>query len=338
MSNAVSTLVKTPIVARFAERFAMNPDDVVDVLRATAFKVRDGQATDAQMSALMIVADQYKLNPFTKEIYAYPDKQNGIVPVVGVDGWSRIINEHPALDGIEFNYAENVSQHKGKKVHEWIECVIYRKDRTRPTTIREDFDEVVRNANFSTPWDTHPKRMHRHKALIQCARIAFGFAGLYDEDEAQRILEVRGLDNAAAAPTIKHMGAADVVVKAPAAPPPENTLPAFPQEDFDKGLPVWKKAAAKLPVAEVLARAEAANPGFAFTEPQKAAILSLKPAGDAKDDGLSEKSVESHLDAANTREALDQAGNEIELVKDPEARKRLSAKYDEREKSLKTEG
>ena len=31
--------------------------------------------------------------------------------------------------------------------------------------------------------------MLRHKALIQCARIAFGFAGIYDEDEGQRIRE-----------------------------------------------------------------------------------------------------------------------------------------------------
>ncbi len=36
------------------------------------------------MAALMIVADQYGLNPFTREIFAFPDKQNGIVPVVGV--------------------------------------------------------------------------------------------------------------------------------------------------------------------------------------------------------------------------------------------------------------
>jgi hypothetical protein len=31
--------------------------------------------------------------------------------------------------------------------------------------------------------------MHRHKALIQCARIAFGFVGIYDQDEAERIIE-----------------------------------------------------------------------------------------------------------------------------------------------------
>src|ERR1700685_3164283 len=81
--------------ARFAARYGIAEVEVFDILKATAFKVKDGEATDAQLTALMIVADQYKLNPFTKEIYAYPDKQNGIVPVVSVDGWTRIINEHP---------------------------------------------------------------------------------------------------------------------------------------------------------------------------------------------------------------------------------------------------
>ncbi|ENC7540331.1 phage recombination protein Bet, partial [Salmonella enterica subsp. enterica serovar Brandenburg] len=32
-------------------------------------------------------------------------------------------------------------------------------------------------------------RMLRHKAMIQCARLAFGFAGIYDKDEAERIVE-----------------------------------------------------------------------------------------------------------------------------------------------------
>ena len=39
------------------------------------------------------------------------------------------------------------------------------------------------------PWQTHTKRMLRHKSLIQCSRIAFGFTGIYDQDEAERIIE-----------------------------------------------------------------------------------------------------------------------------------------------------
>jgi hypothetical protein len=31
--------------------------------------------------------------------------------------------------------------------------------------------------------------MLRHKAMIQCARMAFGFGGIFDQDEAERIVE-----------------------------------------------------------------------------------------------------------------------------------------------------
>lgn len=194
MSNtnvAIMPKKNNSLIAKFAAKFSVDENEVMNILKNTAFKQRDGQpaVTDAQVTALMIVSDQYGLNPWTKEIYAYPDKSNGIVPVVGVDGWSRIINEHPQLDGIEFNYSTDIVTHKGKNCHVWIECVITRKDRSKPVIVREYFDEVVRLVNFATPWDSHPKRMHRHKSLIQGARVAFGFAGIYDDDEVERIFE-----------------------------------------------------------------------------------------------------------------------------------------------------
>lgn len=147
-----------------------DPQELVQTLKATAFK---GDATDAQFNALMIVSTQYGLNPFTREIYAFPDKNNGITPVVGVDGWARIINSHPQFDGMEFTSdAESCT------------CKIYRKDRNHPTIVTEYLEECRRDTK---PWNSHPRRMLRHKAMIQAARLAFGFGGIYDEDEAQRI-------------------------------------------------------------------------------------------------------------------------------------------------------
>ena len=195
MASALSSLT-----SKLSQRLGMgsdNGEELINILKATAFKGQNNTApTDAQLMALLIVADQYGLNPWTKEIYAYPDKNNGIVPVVGVDGWSRIINNHPQFDGVEFNYGPAISLKNGKGTHEWIECVIHRKDRSRPTVVREFFAEVVRDTYG--PWQTHPNRMHRHKSYIQCGRIAFGYTGIYDQDEAERIIE-------------KDMGDADVL-------------------------------------------------------------------------------------------------------------------------------
>lgn len=164
------------LVVKFASKYSVEEADVLQTLKQTCFK---GVASDAQMTALLIVADQYGLNPFTKEIYAFPDRNNGIVPVVGVDGWSRIINEHPMFDGVEFNLGSD--EDNGV----WMECVLSRKDRTHPIKVRE---YMVECGGTSGPWKSHPRRMLRHKSLIQCARIAFGFVGIFDEDEAQRII------------------------------------------------------------------------------------------------------------------------------------------------------
>ena len=187
---------RTSLVTRFADKYHIEPAKLMDTLKATAFRQRgDTVVTNEQMAALLIVADQYKLNPFTKEIFAFNDK-GAVVPVVSVDGWSRIINEHPAFNGMEFNYSDQtITMPGGKPCPEWCEVVIYRKDRDRPTVVREYLDEVYQsprgNSGFAGPWQSHTKRFLRHKTLIQGARIAFGFAGIYDEDEGAKIAEMR---------------------------------------------------------------------------------------------------------------------------------------------------
>ena len=128
-----------------------DPEELLATLKQTAFK---GQVSDAQMTALLIVAGQYGLNPWTKEIYAFPDKNNGIVPVVGVDGWARIMNDHPQFDGMEFEQDDDSCT-----------CKIFRKDRSRPIVVTEYMAECKRS-NVG-PWTSHPRRMLRHKAMIQ---------------------------------------------------------------------------------------------------------------------------------------------------------------------------
>ena len=168
-NSALTTLTRT-----LATKLDMGDGaDLIHTLKATAFK---GQVSDAQMTALLVVANQYALNPSTKEIYAFPDKNNGIVPVVGVDGWSRIINSHPQFDGMDFEQDE-----------ESCTCIVYRKDRNHPIKVTEYMAECRRDG--VGPWKSHPRRMLRHKAMIQCARLAFGYSGIFDQDEAERIVE-----------------------------------------------------------------------------------------------------------------------------------------------------
>src|SRR5260363_222598 len=194
------------LMVRLGERFGVDPDKLFDTLKLTAFRMKEGRVpTNEEMMALLIVADQHGLNPFCREIYAFPDKQGGIMPVVSVRGWERIINEHAAYDGIDWAYPKDPNdwvQKPGAKTacFPWITCIMFRKDRSHPTQITEFLDEAYRppftgngkNGPYTAegPWQTYPKRMLRHKALIQCAQAAFGFSGLYEPDEAERAREI----------------------------------------------------------------------------------------------------------------------------------------------------
>ena len=201
--NTVNKISEVPkgrisLVEKMAGKYSIDSVKLLDILKSTAFRQSDGSTpSNEQMAALLVVADQYGLNPFTKEIYAFNDKRAGIIPVVGVDGWSRIINEHPASDGFDFRESEKtVSPDHGKSCPEWLEVIIHRKDRGHAIIVREYIDEVYRppfmkdGRAINGPWQTHTKRMFRHKVLIQGARIAYGFTGIFDEDEAERIIEM----------------------------------------------------------------------------------------------------------------------------------------------------
>ncbi|MDR2857257.1 MAG: recombinase RecT [Novosphingobium sp.] len=155
-----------------SERYGMSAGKLVDTLRATVFSAA---RSEAEFNALVVVANEYKLNPLLKEIYAFPARGQGIVPMVSVDGWIRIMNEHPDFDGIEFVYHADA---QGEI--EAIESIIHHKRRAHPIHTTEFMVECRRD---SEPWKKSPRRMLRHRALMQGARIAFGFAGIYVEDD-----------------------------------------------------------------------------------------------------------------------------------------------------------
>lgn len=151
---------------------APNATELLDVLRGTACK----GFSDEQIKMFCIVANMYKLNPFTGELYA-SIRSNGQLSVgVSVDGWSRLINEHPQFLKMEVEMPDD-----GKT----CTCKIWRKDREIPTVITEYLSDNYRSD--SAAWKHYPKRMLRHKAIKECARIALGFSGLYDRDEIEEI-------------------------------------------------------------------------------------------------------------------------------------------------------
>jgi len=154
-----------------AARMSVEPAKLFETLKATVFK----NATNEELLALIVVANAYGLNPFTREIYAFPAKGGGIVPVVSVDGWNTMLIRQPDFDGIEFEFEEVDGA--------LISCTatIYVKGRSHPCKITEYLSECQR---ATEPWKNMPRRLLRNRTLCQASRIAFGFSGIKHEDES----------------------------------------------------------------------------------------------------------------------------------------------------------
>lgn len=176
----------TGLVARVSSKFGVDADKMLQTLKDTAFRQKPprdnkpvAQVTNEHMMMLLIVAEQLNLNPFLKELYAFP-QDGGIVAMVSIDGWLRIINEHPQFDWMTIEIAEPGTD----AADAWASCEIKRKDRAKPVKILEFLAE---NARETDPWSKMPRRMLRHRAIIQCARIVFGFGRVYDPDEGEKV-------------------------------------------------------------------------------------------------------------------------------------------------------
>lgn len=142
--------------------------------------------------AFLLTAKKYDLDPMVKQIYAF-EKNGKIIPIVPIDGWLKIINDHPQFDGMEFDDIFSAADKDGKSKILSVSCKIHRKDRRYPVIVTEYLSECDMGTQ---PWQKWPVRMLRHKAMIQAARYAFGLGGIYDPDEAERIRKEQASEDA----------------------------------------------------------------------------------------------------------------------------------------------
>jgi len=115
--------------------------------------------------ALLRSMQSLHLDPLSEEIGLTQYEDGHWQVFITIEGCSKLLNQHPQFSGLLFNQADTLID----GVPEWIECSIYRRDRTVPTTVREYLMEV-RGENAI--WQKMPRRMLRHRALQQCVRLA----------------------------------------------------------------------------------------------------------------------------------------------------------------------
>lgn len=185
MNTAVATLPSQPVgvFASLAGHYQMDPVAFERVVMQTLMPAGTNPSKE-HVAAFLLVAREHKLNPFTKEIFAFPAK-GAIQAVVSVDGWMKLINSHPDFDGMAF---KDTLDANGQLVS--VTCCMYRKGRSHPVEVTEYMSECRRNTDT---WKQWPARMLRHKSAIQAARYAFSFAGIMEPDEAERMVTVEGV-------------------------------------------------------------------------------------------------------------------------------------------------
>lgn len=169
------------LVEKMAAARCIDPGRFFDVIKHTCMP---DNATIEHVAALLLIADKYGLDPLTRQIQAIKTKGGGIQIVVPIDGWAKIVNDRPECDGWEF---EDHLDERGNVYA--ITCRHYRKDRSHPCSVTEYMDECrgqTHSEKGVMPWGKWEKRLLRHKAFSQSARLAYGISDILDPDEAER--------------------------------------------------------------------------------------------------------------------------------------------------------
>ena len=173
MSNALS------IIASNTGTTEEEVKAVISGMIISAKSQHGAQATNAELAIVTGVCATYGLNPLVKECAAFVSGGKLSV-VVMVDGWYKMVNRRPEFDGVEFDDKFDANGNLTA-----ITCLMFIKGRERPVCVTEYMSEC--KDTKSSVWQKWPARMLRHKAYIQCARMAFGITEIIDDDEASRI-------------------------------------------------------------------------------------------------------------------------------------------------------
>ena len=118
---------------------------------------------------LLRLANKYQLDPLSDEIALLQNQDQIYQPLITIDGWSKLINNHPQYTGMSLRDSAELID----GIPAWMECTIYRNDRILPIVIKEYLEEVRTD---HPSWQQMPRRMLRHRVIQQCARLAFNIS------------------------------------------------------------------------------------------------------------------------------------------------------------------
>jgi len=172
----------TSLTEWFAEQIGCSPVKYKQSLTKAL-----GDIDQESLLSALSIAKELGLNPIGGDIYVL----NGRT-IISFQGWTKLITSRPDFDGLETSFSEKEVNIEGlnQKVPEFVEVKIWRKGVNHPTVIREYMIEAYQSR--SQPWRKYPRRMLRHKGVIQCARLTFALRAVgedFDDDGVISVIE-----------------------------------------------------------------------------------------------------------------------------------------------------
>lgn len=184
MSEATQLAVRPKASQQLAQLIGMQPEAMLDTIKAQCFKTTPDKVTDAQLAAFVSIAADMGVNPLLPGmLYAYPIQGGGIIPIMGPDGIYKKLSERDDIDSWEIEvFPADVALPPTHAI-----AKIWRKGREKPLTYTALFSEWKINSNPN--WNTRPRHMLSLRALKHCARqIIHGIPG--DEDDRHIMGEI----------------------------------------------------------------------------------------------------------------------------------------------------
>lgn len=179
------------ILAGFAEKRGLTLEAVRQALVCgPCAGIEMAAHTDALYETIVARAEMLGADPFG-EIRAFFG-QEGLVVYMTLDGYLRMANAHPQMDGVETELppeeewipvGETKVNGASLKCPKWATARVYRRDRRCPISATEYLDECyapVRmdshgTVHSNTAWVRSPKRTLTQRAIMAALRMAFGF-------------------------------------------------------------------------------------------------------------------------------------------------------------------
>ncbi len=129
---------------------------------------------ETEFAVFLELAKRYRLDPFSRQIWAIKYGSEDAKIFVGRDGYLAVAHKSPYFDGME---SGTLTDDKGELIG-W--CRVHRSDMQVPFYVEVYASEYTTKKSL---WLSKPRTMIQKVAECQCLRRAFNLSGFYDPDE-----------------------------------------------------------------------------------------------------------------------------------------------------------